>query len=128
MGTVVKCFQPRKTSYNFAGTFSSVPVVRGFGALVTYECQQSSGEPADECLQVNMGEAEGIHPKASLRTQEERRENYLPLNYSWACRESLKYSFLHCSDTTDPGGTRFVTQVCRTNVFVQTLAALRGTG
>lgn len=47
-----------KTPYNFAETFSSLPVVRAFGALVTYECQQSSGGSADECLQVNMGEAE----------------------------------------------------------------------
>lgn len=76
--------------YKIAENFSCVSVVRAFGALVTYECQKSSGEPADECPQVNMCEAEGIHPKASLRTQEERRGKKMPLSYSCACRKSLK--------------------------------------
>lgn len=63
----------------------------GFGALIAYERQKSSGEAADECRQINEhGEADGIHPKASLRTQEERRGKELPLSYSCACRESLK--------------------------------------
>lgn len=67
------------------------PLQSGFGALIAYERQKSSGEAADDCPWINEhSEAEGIHPKASLRTQEERRGKELPLSYSCACRESLK--------------------------------------
>lgn len=52
-----------KILYSFAEILSCGSVVRVFGALITYECQKSGAEPADECLQVNMCEAEGIHPK-----------------------------------------------------------------
>lgn len=61
-----------KTLYNFAEIFSCGSVGRDFGALIAFECQKSSGEPADECLQVNVSEAEEIHPKASYRTPEGR--------------------------------------------------------